>query len=77
MKPIRTISQYLPSLKDTISFEEITCIEYEVPRKDRNFVYVGQTKQDLNSRLTLYIRGYFYTLFVPEGGKTPHLKTNW
>ena len=48
MKPIRT---YLPSPKDPITSDEITCVVYEVPCKDCDFVYVGQTKRDLNSRL--------------------------
>ena len=51
MKPIRTIGQYLPSPKDPIATDEITCIVYEVPCKDCDFVYVGLTKRDLNSRL--------------------------
>ena len=46
MKPIRTIGQYLPSPKDPITSDEITCVVYEVPCKDCDFVYVGQTKQD-------------------------------
>ena len=51
MKPIRTIGQYLPSPKDPITTDEITCVVYEVPCKDCDFVYVGLTKRDLNSRL--------------------------
>ena len=51
MKPIRTIGQYLPSPKDPITTNEITCVVYEVPCKDCDFVYVGQTKQYLNSGL--------------------------
>ena len=51
MKPIKTIGQYLPSLKDPITTDEITSVVYEVPSKDCDFVYAGQTKQDLNSRL--------------------------
>ena len=51
MKPIRTIGQYLPSPEDPITTDEITCVVYEVPCKDCDFVYVGQTKRDLNSRL--------------------------
>ena len=51
MKPIRTIGQYLPSPKDPITTDKITCVVYEVPCKNRDFVYVGQTKRDLNSRL--------------------------
>ena len=49
MKPIRTIGQYLPSPKDPITTDEITCVVHEVPCKDCDFVYVGQTKRDLNS----------------------------
>ena len=51
IKPIRTIGQSLPSPKDPITTDEITCVVYEVPCKDLDFVYVGQTKRDLNSRL--------------------------
>ena len=51
MKPNWTTGQYLPSPKDLITTEEITCIVYEVPYKDCDFVYVGQTKRDLNSVL--------------------------
>ena len=48
MKPIRTIGQYLPSPEDPITSDEIICVVYEVPCKECEFVYVGQTKQDLN-----------------------------
>ena len=51
MKPIRIIGQYLPSPKDPITSVEITCVVYEVLCKNYDFVYVGQTKRDLNSRL--------------------------
>ena len=51
MKPIRTIGQYLPFPKDPITTDELTCIVYEVPCKNCDFVYVGQTKRDQNSQL--------------------------
>ena len=51
MKPIGTIGQYLPSPENPITTNEITCIVYEVPCKDCDFVYVGQIKRDLNFRL--------------------------
>ena len=44
LKPIWTIGQYLPSPKDPITTDEITCVVYEVPCKDCDFVYVSQTK---------------------------------
>ena len=50
MKLIRTIGQYLPSPKDPITTDEITCVVFEVPCKDCDFVYVGQIKRDLNSQ---------------------------
>ena len=56
MKPNRTIGQYLPSPKDPITTDEISCVVYEVPCKGCDFVYVGQTKRDLNSRLKEYQR---------------------
>ena len=39
--PIRTFGQYVPSPKDSISNEEVTCIVYEVPCTRYDFVYVG------------------------------------
>ena len=49
--PLFVVGQYLPSPKNPITTDEITCVVYEVPCKDCDFVYVGQTKRDLNSRL--------------------------
>ena len=57
MKPIWTIGQYLPSPKDLITTEEITCIVYKVPYEECDFVYVGQTKRDLISLLKEHQRG--------------------
>ena len=48
---MKSIGQYLPSPKNPITTEEITCIVNEVPCKDCDFVYAGQTKRDTNSRL--------------------------
>jgi len=56
MKPVCTIGQYLPSPKDPISSDEVTCIVYEVPYDNCEFVYVGQTKCDLNSRIKKHQR---------------------
>ena len=49
-QPVRTIGQILPS-KDPYNPEEKSCVIYQVPCSDCNFVYIGQTKRDLKSRL--------------------------
>ena len=51
MKPVRTIGRSIPSSKDPISPDEIKCLVYEIPCKDCEFVYIGQTKRNLNARL--------------------------
>ena len=51
MRPVRTIGQILPSPKDQHNPEEKSCVVYQVPCSDCNFVYIGQTKRDLKSRL--------------------------
>jgi len=47
MKPVCIIGQNLPSPKDPISPDEVTCVVYEIPCDNCEFVYVGQTKRDL------------------------------
>ena len=51
MKPIHTIGRILPSPKDPLTLEEKSCLVNEVPCFDCDFVYIGQTKRDLKSRL--------------------------
>ena len=51
MKPIHTIGRILPSPKDSLTLEEKSCLVYQVPCFDCDFVYIGQTKRDLKSRL--------------------------
>ena len=51
MRPVRTIGQILPSPRDPHNPEEKSCVVYQVPCSDCNFVYIGQTKRDLKSRL--------------------------
>ena len=51
MKPVRTIGHIIPSPKDPISPDEINCLVYEIPCNDCDFVYIGQTKRNLNTRL--------------------------
>ena len=50
MRPVRTIDQIFPSLKDPNNLEEKSCVVYNVPCSDCNFVYIGQTKRDVKSR---------------------------
>ena len=50
VRPVRTTGQILPS-KDPQNPEEKICVVYQVPCSDCNFVYIGQTKRDLKSRL--------------------------
>ena len=47
MKPVRTIGQILPSSKDPHNPEKKSCVVYQVPCSDLNFVYIGQTERDL------------------------------
>ena len=52
MRPVRTIGQILPSPEDPHNPEEKSCVVYQVPCSDCNFVYIGQTKRNLKSRLS-------------------------
>ena len=51
MKPIHTIGGILPLPKDPLTLEEKSCLAYQVPCLDCDFVYIRQTKWDLESRL--------------------------
>ena len=51
VKPVHTIGGILPSLKDSLTLEEKSCLVYKVPCFDCNFVYIGQTERDLKSCL--------------------------
>ena len=51
MKPHLTIRKLLPSLKEPLDNSEKSCLVYQVPCLDCSFVYIGQTKRDLKSRL--------------------------
>ena len=50
-KLVHTIAQNLPSMKNPLTLEEKSCLVYQVPCFDFDFVYIGQTKLDLKSRL--------------------------
>ena len=60
MKPFVTIGKSLPSPKDPVDVNEITGIIYQVPCHDCPFVYIGQTKRDLKSRLSEHKRAIKY-----------------
>ena len=51
VKPIHTIGRILPSPKDPLNLEEKSCLVHQAPCFDCDFVYIGQTKRDLKSRL--------------------------
>ena len=51
IKPHLIMRKLFPSLKDFLDNSEKSCLVYQVPCRDCSFVYVGQTKHDLNSRL--------------------------
>ena len=51
MRPVHTIRHVLPLPKDPYTSEDISCIIYKIPCLDCNFVYTGQTKRGLKSRL--------------------------
>ena len=55
-----TIGKSLPSLKDPLDVNEITGIIYQVPCHNCPFVYIGQTKRDLKSRLPEHKRAIKY-----------------
>ena len=59
-KPFVTIGKSLSSPKDPLDVNEITGIIYQVPCHDCPFVYIGQTKRDLKSRLSEHKRAIKY-----------------
>ena len=60
MRPVRTIGQVLPSLKDSHTDEEKICLVYSVPCSNCEYVYIGQTKQDHKFRLAKHKRAIRY-----------------
>ena len=50
-KPFLTTGRLLPSLKDEINHNKKSSLVYEVPCQNCAFVYIGQTKRDLKSRI--------------------------
>ena len=60
MKPLITIGKLLPPLKDPLVSEKKSCLVYQVPCQDCGFVYIGQTKRDLKSRISEHLRAIQY-----------------
>ena len=56
MKPSKTIGNIPTSTKDPIAEHEKSRLVYKIPCADCEFVYVGQTKRDLKSRVAEHIR---------------------
>ena len=50
-KPIRTISQMLPKLKDKVKDNEKLGLLYQIPRKKCKIIYIGETKSSFHTRL--------------------------
>ena len=60
INPFVTIGKSLPFPKDPLDVNEITGIIYKVLCHDCPFVYIGQTKRDLKSRLSEHKRAIKY-----------------
>ena len=60
MRPFVTIGKSLPFPKHPLDVNEITSIVYQVPCHNCSFVYIGQTKRDLKSRLSEHKRAIKY-----------------
>ena len=56
MKPVKTISNILTSPKDHIAEHKKSRLVYKITCADCEFVYVGQTKRDLKSRVAEHNR---------------------
>ena len=51
MRSVKTIRHILPSPKDPYTTEDKSCVVYQIPCFDCDYVYIGQTKRGLKSRL--------------------------
>ena len=60
LNDVVSIGKSLPSPKDPLDVNKITGIIYQVPCHDCPFVYIGQTKRDLQSRLSEHKRAIKY-----------------
>ena len=59
-KPYLTVGKYLPSPKDCTKKDELSGMVYQVPCHDCDFIYIGQTKRSLKSRLDEHKRSIKY-----------------
>ena len=50
-KPFLTIGRFLPFLRDEINHSKKSNLVYEAPCQNCTFVYIGQTKRDLKTRI--------------------------
>ena len=60
MRPVPTIGQVLPSVKDPHTEEKKTCLIDSVPCSNCECVYIRQTKYNLKSRLAEHKRAVRY-----------------
>jgi len=60
MKPHLMLGKLLLSLKNLLGDCEKSCLVYQVPCHNCDFVYIGQTKRDLKSRLVEHKRAIKY-----------------
>ena len=56
MKPLKTITNCLPSLKDPFNLEDKIGVVYEIPCRNYDFENIGQTKKDIQSQKAEYQR---------------------
>ena len=54
--PVKTIGNFLTVPKDPIQEHEKSQLVYKIPCADFEFVYIGQTKRDLKSRIAEHKR---------------------
>ena len=55
-KPFFTTGRFLPFLNDQTNYDEKSSLVYEILSQDYAFVYIGQTKRYIKSRITEHQR---------------------
>ena len=51
MSPVKIIRHILPSSEDPYTSKDKSCIVYQIPGSDCDYVYIGQIKRGFKSRL--------------------------